>query len=75
MKLGDAFRTIHRPKKTPSRGTLLRALEVGVGAASAVWFALRVRKQLYGPGGTKLNRYPSTRNRKDEDEPGTRGSQ
>jgi len=61
MKLGDAFQTIRRSTKTPSRGTMLRVLEVGAGAASAVWFALRVRKQLYGPGGTKLNRYPRTR--------------
>lgn len=66
MKLGDSFRTIHGPKKKPpSRSTLLRVLEVGAGAASAVWFALRVRKQLYGPGGTKLNRYPKTRKPKD----------
>ena len=65
MKLGDAFRSIPRPRKTPSRGTVLRVLEVGAGAASAVWFALRVRKQLYGPGGTKLNRYPRKRNKED----------
>jgi hypothetical protein len=66
MKFGDAFRAIPRPRKTPSAGTILRVLEVGAGAASALWFALRVRKQLYGPGGTKLNRYPPTR-KKDRD--------
>ena len=65
MKLGDTFQTIRRSAKTPSKGTMIRVLEVGAGAASALWFALRVRKQLYGPGGTKLNRYPPTRKKRD----------
>ena len=30
---------------------------VTAGVASAILFALRVRKDLYGPGGTKLSRY------------------
>jgi len=63
MKLADAMRALRRPKTSPARGTVIRALHVGAGAASAVWLALRVRKQLYGPGGTKLTRYPPSRRR------------
>jgi hypothetical protein len=63
MKLGDAMRALRRPKRSPARNTIIRTLQVGAGAASALWLALRVRKQLYGPGGTKLTRYPPSRPR------------
>ena len=39
------------------KGGIKTALAVTAGAASAIWFALRLRKDLYGPGGTKLSRY------------------
>jgi hypothetical protein len=61
MKLGDTMRALRRPKKSPARRTIIRALEFGAGAASALWLSLRVRKQLYGPGGTKLSRHNPSR--------------
>lgn len=66
MKLPDVTRVIHRPKSSPSRPSVLRVLQVSAGVASAVWLALRVRKELYGPGGTKLSRYPLARDADDE---------
>lgn len=59
MKLGNALQAIRHPKKAKKRSAVFRAIEVGAGVATAAWLALRVRKQLYGPGGTKLTRYPS----------------
>lgn len=61
MKLGDVIQAIRHPKKAKKRSVVFRALEVGAGVATAAVLALRVRKQLYGPGGTKLSRYPSRR--------------
>jgi len=59
MKLGNAIQAIRHPKKAKKRSAVFRALEVSAGVATAAWLALRVRKHLYGPGGTKLSRYPS----------------
>ena len=59
MKLGNAIRAIRHPTKAKKPNAIIRALEVGTSVATAAWLALRVRKHLYGPGGTKLSRYPS----------------
>ncbi len=59
MKLSNAIRAIRHPKKAKKPSALFRVLEVGASVATAAWLALRVRKHIYGPGGTKLSRYPS----------------
>jgi hypothetical protein len=59
MKIADVVEKIRHPKKAKKRSTIFRVLEVGAGVATTAWLALRVRKNLYGPGGTKLSRYPS----------------
>ena len=59
MKIGKAIEAIRHPKKAKKRSTIFRALEVSAGVATTAWLALRVRKNLYGPGGTMLSRYPS----------------
>jgi hypothetical protein len=64
MKIGKAIEAIRHPKKAKKRSAILKALEVTAGVATTVWLALRVRKNLYGPGGTKLSRYPA-RNKSD----------
>ncbi len=61
MKIGKAIAAIRHPKKAKKRSAIFKALEVTAGVATAAWLALRVRKNLYGPGGTKLSRYPSRR--------------
>lgn len=59
MKFDKLIETIRHPKKAKKRSAVFRALEVGAGVATTAWLALRVRKHIYGPGGTKLSRYPS----------------
>jgi len=56
MKISKAVDAIRHPKKAKKRSTIFRVLEVSAGVATTAWLALRVRKSLYGPGGTKLSR-------------------
>ena len=41
----------------PKRGRLEKAVKVTAGTAAAVWMVLKLRRELYGPGGTKMSRY------------------
>ena len=42
------------PSKT---GKVQQALKVTAGTAAAIWVVLRLKRELYGPGGTKMSRY------------------
>ena len=48
---------IARKVKMPSKGGVIKAVAVTGGIASAIFMALKMKPQLYGPGGTKLSRY------------------
>ena len=39
------------------RKQIEKVAKVTVGTAAAVWMVLRLKRELYGPGGTKLSRY------------------
>ena len=52
----EAIRRVVRPQRQKSR--ILQALQITAAAASTIWLAMRVRKELYGPGGTRLERGP-----------------
>jgi hypothetical protein len=41
----------------PKHGKLDKAIKVTAGTAAAVWVVLKLRRELYGPGGTKMSRY------------------
>jgi hypothetical protein len=57
--LGDRtlIQNIARKIRMPKKGGVIKAVAVTGGIASAVWVALKLKPQLYGPGGTKLSRY------------------
>ncbi|MBA3343449.1 MAG: hypothetical protein H0T48_16660 [Gemmatimonadaceae bacterium] len=57
MKLPNPFEVVKGAASGSGSKPLIRALQIGAGAASAIWIALRLRRELYGPGGTRLNRY------------------
>jgi hypothetical protein len=43
---------------TPARNNKLdKAFKVTAGTAAAIWVVLRLKRELYGPGGTKMSRY------------------
>lgn len=39
------------------RGRLDKAVKVTAGTAAAIWVVLKLKRELYGPGGTKMSRY------------------
>jgi hypothetical protein len=41
----------------PRDSKLEKAIKVTAGTAAAVWVVLKLRRELYGPGGTKMSRY------------------
>lgn len=43
----------------PKNGRIEKAIKVTAGTAAAVWVVLKLRRELYGPGGTKMSRYDS----------------
>lgn len=51
------IQNIARKVRMPSKGGVIKAVAVTGGIASAIFVALKLKPQLYGPGGTKLSRY------------------
>jgi hypothetical protein len=39
------------------RGQVEKAIKVTAGTAAAIWVILRLKRELYGPGGTRMSRY------------------
>lgn len=47
-----------RDKMSPSRREQLeKAVKITAGTAAAIWVVLRLKRELYGPGGTRMSRY------------------
>jgi hypothetical protein len=44
----------------PKHSKLDKAIKVTAGTAAAIWVVLKLRRELYGPGGTKMSRYDRT---------------
>lgn len=65
MKIEEAADAIRRVVRPPQKSRIFKALKITAGVVSTIWLAMRVRKELYGPGGTRLTRYPR---RKERDE-------
>jgi hypothetical protein len=57
MKLDDALHSIRDRIQPPRDGRLGNFLKVAAGTAAAVWVVLQLRRELYGPGGTKMSPY------------------
>lgn len=43
----------------PKHSRIEKAIKVTAGTAAAFWVVLKLRRELYGPGGTKMSRYDS----------------
>lgn len=41
----------------PKPGRLGKAVKITAGTAAAIWVAMKLKRELYGPGGTKMSRY------------------
>jgi len=57
MKIEDVFSSLRDRVRPPRDGRLGNVLKVAAGTAAAVWVVLQLRRELYGPGGSRLSRY------------------
>jgi hypothetical protein len=57
MRIQKVISLIGQQLKPSRREKFEKAATVTVGTAAAVWVVLRLRRELYGPGGTQLSRY------------------
>jgi hypothetical protein len=60
MKLVSSVDAIRRRFRTPPRHNLQNALKITAGAGAAIWVALKLKRELYGPGGTRMARYDTS---------------
>jgi len=60
MAIKNPLPSITKRVSPARRKQLEKAVKVTAGAAAAVWMVLRLRRELYGPGGSKMSRYQST---------------
>jgi hypothetical protein len=56
MKRPDISSAVDRVARAATDTRVLRVAKVVGAGLAGVWMALRVRKELYGPGGTQLSR-------------------
>ena len=56
MKTPDISAALDRATKVATSKKVVRAAKIVGAGLAGVFMALRVRKELYGPGGTKLSR-------------------
>ena len=57
MKLDKTFESLRDRISPPKSGKLGNVLKVAAGTAATVWVLLQLRRELYGPGGTKMSPY------------------
>lgn len=57
MKIEDTLSSLRDRISPPREGKLGNALKVAAGTAAAVWVVLQLRRELYGPGGSRMSRY------------------
>jgi hypothetical protein len=57
MDLKNPLSPITKRMSPGRRKKLEKAAKVTVGTAAALWMVLRLKRELYGPGGSKMSRY------------------
>ena len=57
MKLDKTLESLRDRLNPPKTSKLGNALKVAAGTAATVWVLLQLRRELYGPGGTKMSPY------------------
>lgn len=57
MKLDKTLDSLRDRISPPRDGKLGTFLKVAAGTAASVWVLLQLRRELYGPGGTKMSPY------------------
>ena len=59
MRIPNPLSLIEKRLEPSRREKLEKAAKVTAGTAAAIWMAFRLKRELYGPGGSKMSRYDS----------------
>jgi len=59
MELKNPLSPLTKRVSPARRKQIEKAVKVTAGTAAAVWMVLRLKRELYGPGGSKMSRYRS----------------
>lgn len=57
MKRTGLSSVLDRAGRIVADKKVVKAAKIAAAGATSIWLMLRVRKELYGPGGTKLDRH------------------
>ena len=57
MKITNPLSPITKRVSPTRRKQIEKVAKVTIGTAAALWMALRLKRELYGPGGSKMSRY------------------
>lgn len=57
MRIRNPLSLIEKRLEPSRREKLEKAMKITAGTAAAVWMAFRLKRELYGPGGSKMSRY------------------
>jgi len=60
MKTKNPISSITKRVSPKRRKQLETVAKVTAGTAAALWMAIRLKRELYGPGGSKMSRYRPT---------------
>ncbi|MEP6905469.1 MAG: hypothetical protein ABI875_05260 [Gemmatimonadales bacterium] len=57
MKRPAISSAVDRVAKVATDSKVIKVAKIAGAGVAGIWMLLRVRKELYGPGGTRLSRY------------------
>ncbi|HEX2723724.1 MAG TPA: hypothetical protein VHM24_12475 [Gemmatimonadaceae bacterium] len=57
MRIQNPLALLERRLQASKREKLEKAVKITAGTAAAIWMGLRLKRELYGPGGSKMSRY------------------
>jgi hypothetical protein len=60
MKKKNPLESITKRVSPKRRKQIETAAKVTAGTAAALWMVIRLKRELYGPGGSKMSRYQTT---------------
>ncbi len=57
MRIPNPLSLLEKKLEPSRREKLEKAAKITAGTAAAIWVAFRLKRELYGPGGSKMSRY------------------
>lgn len=57
MRIQNPMSLLGRRLEPSKREKIEKAVKITAGTAAAIWMVLRLKRELYGPGGSKMSPY------------------